>query len=186
MHYIYIPGLGDNYDRYRASGLRDWPKRRKDVTAELVPMHWSDRSETYEQKFARVEAAIAAVPADQPVTLVGESAGGSMALAVFHKHAARVSRCVTVCGKNRGAQTLGDFYRQRTPVFPESVERTDAIIPILSDDELQRICVVYSKRDKRIRAADSVIDGARTNVRGTPGHLFSIFWVIFRPKGKIW
>ncbi|MCA9180530.1 MAG: alpha/beta hydrolase, partial [Planctomycetales bacterium] len=137
MQYIYIPGLGDNYDRYRASGLRDWSKRRKGVTAELVPMRWSDRSETYGQKFARVEAAIAAVSEDEAITLVGESAGGSMALAIFHKHATRISRCVTVCGKNRGADTLGAIYRQRTPTFFESVERTDAIIPKLSEDELR-------------------------------------------------
>lgn len=180
MRYLYIPGLGDHYDPLRRLGLRRW--RRYGMSVTLVPMRWSDRSESYQTKRARVEAALAAVPDGQKITLIGESAGGAVALAVFHAHADRISRLVTICGKNHGADTLWQGYRRRKPAFVAAVERADATLPMLSPAETARIVTVYSTGDRVVRPKDTRIHGAKAVELHSRGHLRTIAGVILRPS----
>ena len=186
MVYLYIPGLGDRYDWLRRLGLSRWARKKAGVSARLVPMRWANRGETYEEKRARVVAAIAAVDAAEEITLVGESAGGSMALAVFHEHSDRIKQLVTVCGKNHGASTLSPHYTRTAPAFPVAVAKANAILTSLTNEQCSRIRVLYSSGDHVVGRRDSEIPGAELTDFHIRGHFRAIAHVILSPSKLIW
>ena len=80
--YIYVPGLGDGYDGFRRFGLWLW-SLRPGVQTHLESMHWGDVDETAEEKIDRVTTVINTVASNVDIVVVGESAGGSIALAAY-------------------------------------------------------------------------------------------------------
>lgn len=177
IHYIYIPGLGDRFDFLRRLMLVSWRVRGAWVT--FVPMRWSDNAETAEQKYTRVAKAIEQASGDE-VVLVGESAGGAMVLWAFSRHVQSVDRVVTVCGYNVGAANIEQSRRQHHPAFhPVSVEAEKAVRKLSANDR-QRITTIYSTRDTTVTPEHTRIDGAREVVLRTPGHFWSIVYVLIK------
>ncbi len=174
-HYIYIPGFGGHFDILRRAALRRWEKDGAKAT--LVPMHWSDKTETYEQKCERVEQ-VMDESGDDEVVLVGESAGGAMALYVYALHHARIKHVVTVCGYNHGAEDVIQFQRRRHPAFYPLLVELDKKLPTLSPDMRQRITTMYSRRDRVVEVKHSYIKGAHAIELPTPGHFLSIGYVL--------
>ena len=74
---LYIPGLGDKYDGFRSFGMKIW--QLFGINAQLVPIKWYDK-ETLDSKLKRIEKAINEIDNKYNITLVGESAGASIAL----------------------------------------------------------------------------------------------------------
>lgn len=174
-HYIYIPGFGDRFDVLRRLALR-----RQDVPGvqtTLVPMHWSDRAEVYEQKYERIARTISSSNSDE-IVLVGESAGGAMALYAFSRQHTRVKYVTTLCGYNHGAEDIVQFQRRRHPAFYPLLLDLDEIVSNLPVPMRQRITTIYSLRDRVVEPRHSRIQGVRAVELSTPGHLFSIGYVL--------
>lgn len=171
IHYIYIPGLGDRFDPLRRAALQRW--KRRDVQVTLVPMRWADNTETYEQKYARVVAVITQAAAQKTI-LVGESAGGAMALLTFCRQQQAVHSVVTVCGYNKGAAEIGQGYRRSSPALYPLLRELDKVLPGLPTAARQRITTIYSLHDSVVSPRHSQVDGAHETVLRTPGHLFTI------------
>ena len=171
QHFIYIPGLGDSYDPVRQFFLKTW-RLRGDVSTELVSMHWSS-GESYESKVRRVQKAIGRAPKDAEVVLVGESAGGAVAVAVC---AATNLRCVTVCGKNLRVSTIGDGYSSKNIALKPAVAAVDKLHEA-ADLPVDRIRVLYSQFDQTVHPDDSKIPGAQTRRFKIPTHMLAIAWI---------
>ncbi len=179
-HYIYIPGLGDRLDPLRRLALQRWRGPNAQVT--LVAMRWADKTETYEQKYARIAEVIKRSDG-QKIILVGESAGGAMALLAFSRHMEQVSGVVTICGYNHGASDIGQMYRRRNPALHSLLLKTDEIVRQLSSEARQRVTVMYSDHDNTVTAKHSRINGTREIVLHKPGHFMNIGRVLARgPK----
>lgn len=171
IRYIYIPGLNDRFDFLRRLALRRW--ETENAKATLVPMRWSDKSETYEQKYQRLEDVITMYKDDE-IVLVGESAGGPMALLALLKLEPQISQVITICGYNHGADDIEPYRRRNNPAFYAMVRMTDALLPKLTSEIKAKIITVYSRRDHVVAPEHSRIEGSRELALDLKGHTLTI------------
>ena len=177
-HYIYIPGLGTAINGLRRLGLLTWRLRGRSVS--MVPMNWDDADEPYQDKLRRVVDEIK-VHSDRPIILVGESAGGPIAVQALLAESERVSSVRTYCGYNSGAQHIHDIQRQTHPAFVEIVRRNDADMAAIQA-EADRITTVYSTLDRMVAPERSRIIGARVLRMRVPIHQLAIAYAILTCK----
>jgi pimeloyl-ACP methyl ester carboxylesterase len=167
-HIIYIPGLGDHYDGGRRLALRGW--EAFGIKAELVPMQWYDGA-SYEDKFNQVVAAIQRAQLDgRKVTVIGESAGGSMAINV----AARVPsihKLITIGGVASPTMPVAASTLRKSPAFKDSIRELDTSLSQLDSGSA---IVVRAAFDPIVHRKYSHIDGARDHPLPTVGHLTTI------------
>ncbi len=178
IHYVYIPGFGGHFDGARQNALGRW--KTETTRATFVAMHWLDKTETFEQKYERIVAVIASIPDEHEIHLVGESAGGAMALYAFLQQRDRVVSLTTVCGYNHSADGIGLSVRIGHPAFYPLVQNVDAEIKTLTDSGRHRITTLYSRHDYVVRSRYTHIEGARDIVLGTPGHFLTIARVLLQ------
>jgi len=170
-HIIYIPGFGDHFDLLRRLVLKRW--RSADVRVTFVPMRWNNRQEAYEQRYERVAEAIGQAKGDE-IVLVGESAGGAMAMFAFSRQLKQVSRVVTICGYNHGAAGVHQIHKRRHPAFYYMMPVVDEVVEHFSADARSRITTLYSARDRLVIPEHSRIGGANEVVLHTRGHSLNI------------
>ena len=176
-HVVYIPGFGDHFDSLRRLALRRWQGRDTKVT--FVPMRWSDKNETYQTKYDRVIQGIEHVDADE-IIVVGESAGGAMALYTFSHNLARIDRVITICGYNHGAVDVHHNHQRAHPAFYQLMPLVDEVVADFTPANASRIMTIYSTRDRIVTAEHSRIAGAHEHVLRTPGHFISIASCLLR------
>ncbi len=177
-HLIYVPGLGDSYDRFRKKALKLW--RLFGVSTELVAMDWSDRVLQFEDRFKRVEAAIEqAVKNGYKVSLIGESAGGSMSLNVLAEHP-DLHKVITLAGVDNPNTEIAHWRRQQTPGFVVSVHK---LAESVSNLPLQKIHTISALYDETVHHKNSVVAGAHNHRWLSFGHLVTILLAltIFSP-----
>ena len=172
-HYIYIHGFGDSYNWLRRIALRRWNSPGMHVT--LVPMNWKSKTETFEQKYERIAKLI---NTNEETVLVGESAGGAMALLAYMRRYDHVQALVTVCGYNHSADNIGQQYRRANPAFYPLVQEVDRSLPELIRKE--HISILQGKNDSVVAAKYGRIAGAREMELPTRGHFASIGYVLLK------
>lgn len=168
-HYIiYVPGLGDSYDAGRRLALRGW--RLWGVRTELVPMRWYD-GRPFQEKQERVLTAIQrAQDKGYAVSLIGESAGGSMAVNVAALTPS-LQALVTVCGVNSPAAPVSPRTLRRAPGFDESIRRLSVSLPQLP---LEKTHVVRAWYDPIVGSQYTRLEGAHNHRLWSIGHLPTI------------
>jgi len=180
-HYVYIPGFNDRFDFLRRLALLRWKSRTSNVS--FVTMRWSNKTEGYEQKYARVHEAINRIH-DGEIILVGESAGGAMALLGFAYNLESVSNVITICGYNHGSTDIHEAYRRNKPAFYDTSRDAETALETLSVDSRRRITTIYSLADRVVAPTHSRIDDAHQVILDTKGHLRSIIRVLLKgPNG---
>lgn len=171
-HYIYLPGFGDHFDLFRRLVLRlKWQDQKTRVT--FVPMQWANRHETYEQKYQRVETAVIDAVGDE-ITVVGESAGGAMAMLALSRNSEKIRGVVTICGYNHGAADVHPIHKLRHPAFPELMPVIDKIVDGFDPKTRAQITTIYSTLDSVVEPQHSIIEGAKAVVLQKPGHFSNI------------
>lgn len=176
---IYIPGLGDGYDRARQLAVRYWNSDA--VTVCFVAMKWSRKTESFEQKYERImEVARVARQTNEKIVLVGESAGGAMALYTLRQAGSAIDYVVTVCGYNHGASGLARYHETAHPAFYALMPRVDEIVGTMTADERRKITTVYSRLDRVVTPDHTLIVGADARSSTIPGHGLSIAWMLVR------
>ena len=183
IHIFYIPGLGDNYDRFRKAVMRGWRKPKVQVT--LISMNWRDRDETYEQKLRRIQSDIRKSSAER-IVLIGESAGGAMAVSEGLRSGTKVNKVITLCGKNIRADRLAPSLALRNPAFKDALVSSDkAVTTMNAEKDGKRFSVFYSPFDPMIWLKDTKLPGATMIKLPTSGHFFSIVFAITILKRRI-
>lgn len=171
-HYIvYIPGLGDNYDALRRFLLFFW--RLYGVRVEYVSMKWYD-GRPYNEKYKRVTAAIQNAQAlGYTVSVIGESAGGSMAMNVFARNE-KLHRLVSLCGVNSYTTPISPRIFQRGPAFKESVSILNASQADVVKTRVQRITSITARYDPVVPIKSNIIPNARQVTVWSMGHFTTI------------
>lgn len=169
LHILYLSGFGDNFDSFRLRALRWW--RFRNVTVELVPMKWD--SGTFEQKLARIDRAIDHAK-DKRIVILGESAGGSMAVHVAARRS-DVYKVMTLCGKNSHPETVGQDYYDRSPAFQTSMDRLDESIARLSVRQREQFVSIHPFTDAVVPVKDTLLAGCRRVRLWSFGHTLTIF-----------
>lgn len=179
-HYIiYISGLGDHYDTVRAFFLRLW--YIYGVKTRLVPMQWYGDG-SYEQKVRQIKQAIsAAQQAGYAVSLIGESAGASIALNVAAA-TPTLHRVVTLAGVNSSVMPISPVTRRRSPAFDVSAMNIGASLKLL---DISRIHTISAASDSIVPARYSTIPGAHNHRIWSVGHIATIILSISLLSGYI-
>ncbi len=168
---IYLPGLGRKNDGFRQFALGLWPRK---YNAQFLPMNWTDKNETYQQKKQRVLDAISA--AEGQVILIGESAGAAIGIVVASENPD--IKLVTLCGKIGGAASTGQEYYDRVPTFRELLPAADRARDGLDDESKKRIVTVRAFKDIFLSLRDTTIPGVKQIVLPSIGHLPTIIIAI--------
>lgn len=170
LHIIYVPGFGDRYDVIRRPLFNCW--RIYGITTEFVPMNWRS-AESYTDKLARIDGAIDRAKGKR-IVLIGESAGGSMVVAMHAKRYRELHQSTTISGKNRhGATVAPRFYRQYV-AFRDAMGAADTATSNFDDEALRKFVSFYPLLDGVIPIQDASLPGARIIRLYSVGHLFTI------------
>lgn len=171
-HYIiYIPGLGDRNDGIRRFLLRFW--RVFGVRTELVPMQWNDGS-PYQEKYNRVVLAIKEAKAQGfEVSIIGESAGASMAMNVFASSSS-LHRMVSLCGVNSPNAPIAPHIFAKSPAFEESVGNLQASRESVICDRKDQVSSVTALIDTTVPVGVNRISHVRNIRVPSIGHVVTI------------
>lgn len=165
---IYIPGLNDRADVARRYALKLW--RLHGVKALLVPMRWYG-NEPYSKKKIRILEAIDKVEKQgYTVSLIGESAGASIAINIAAEHPS-LHALATIAGVASPNATVSPSIYARSPVFKESMQNLQTSLYQLQPNN---IITFSAKRDSVVNKKYSVINGATNITLPTAGHFFTI------------
>ena len=183
-HYIlYLPGLGDHYDIGRRFLLKCW--QLYGVRTQLVPMHWRDGNR-FEDKLTRLGKIIEEKHAQgYKVTLIGESAGGSMALHAYAAYGEKLFRVMTVCGKNTQPQDVSPHLYRKNQSFKTSMFLVDEAISSLTKAQRQAFVSVYPFKDGTVPIRETLIPDCQHVRLWSFGHLTSIAFALTLASGLI-
>lgn len=165
---LYIPGLGDHYDAGRSWALKMW--KLWGVEVNLLPVKWYD-GKTYAEKLQLVASAIRdAEGKGYKVTLIGESAGASLALnaaAVFPD----IHRIVLIAGVNSAKLPISPHLKKRSPSFAESARMLGTSLGVIDSGKIHTIKGLI---DSVVSPRYNDIPGASSHTIFSFGHLMTI------------
>lgn len=166
---LYIPGLGDHYDGGRSFALWFW--RIYGFNVQLVPVKWYGGG-TYKEKLALVtQRANNAITKGYEVTLIGESAGASLALNAAAQ-LPRLHRVILVTGVNSSKVSISPRIQRRSPSFVASSKAiTDSLVKITPG----KIHTIRALVDGTVSPRFNDIPGAHKHLMWSIGHLPTIF-----------
>jgi pimeloyl-ACP methyl ester carboxylesterase len=171
QYILYIPGLGDGYDPFRRKALRLWSIFS--VEARLIPMQWFG-DEPYDAKYQRASAMIADLAkTGVKITLIGESAGGSMAINLFASHP-QVTNLVTIAGVNQATTPVASHTLRHGPSFAMSRQLITKSLAQISDSRRRHIYTVSALIDTVVAARHSRIPKAHNRRVWSVSHLYTI------------
>lgn len=155
-HYVYLPGLGDGlFNQIRRTMLIGWKLRSIDVS--FVALNWADKDELHTAKYNRALMHVKQYE-DRKLILIGESAGGSMAIRLFLESDTKIDDVITVCGYNHGAKYIDKRHDHVHPAFIPNVEKVDELLRTCDMGKLGSITSYYSP-------ADGTVGFARTKLK---------------------
>jgi pimeloyl-ACP methyl ester carboxylesterase len=171
-HIIYIPGLGDHKPDIQLRFLKRWS--RYGVETHFQQVNWYD-DEPFESKLKRVLDSIDKFASQGQVSLIGVSAGASLALAAYSARTQQVNSVVYICGKLQNPGGVNESYFQKNPAFRKSVFSAPGNIDNLSKGDKAKMLTIHAFKDTVIPTRDSKIPGVHDKTIPAIGHVFSIF-----------
>jgi pimeloyl-ACP methyl ester carboxylesterase len=163
---VYIPGLGDDSDMFRRRAVRLWSIWGVKVV--FVPMNWDNEKELA-PKQARLDQAITkAKKQGYKVSLVGESAGSTVAISAAAKYDLRI---VTICGVNSPNMHIAPRTQRRAPALTKALNQVKYSFETLDLLEVNTITALY---DGIVSPKYAVIKGAHNHRIFSLGHGFTI------------
>ncbi|RYF29287.1 MAG: hypothetical protein EOO17_02015 [Chloroflexi bacterium] len=172
-HYIiYLPGLGDHWDAPRRWALKLW--RIFGVQTELVPMQWYD-GKSYDEKLDRVLSSIdRAAAAGYDISLIGESAGASMASNVAVRRTAQLHRVVTLCGVVYPQADVSPVIYGRSPAFKTSMSNLVNSIQTITSSDSPDFRVITALYDPVVDHRQNILHAKKPIRVWSVGHLTTI------------
>lgn len=176
-HIIYIPGLGDTtYPHMQRLMLRTW--RIYGVYGHFHLIGWNN-AESFDDKLAGILQEIDdLVKAGHIVSLLGASAGASMALHAFAKRKDKLAGVVLVCGELGSAVDIEPSYYEENPAFEPSMRRLPAALETLTGDDRLRIMSIHPLYDETVPIKDTQLEGARMFTSVSFGHAVTIVFTL--------
>lgn len=141
----------------------------------MIPMNW--QKGTFAQKLLAVEDAIERA-GDKHVVLIGESAGGSMALHAYARHPRAVKRVVTLCGKNSHPETVGERYLQYSPAFKGSMDHLNESLSQLTARQMASVVSIHPLYDHIVPVRETLLPKCRRIRVPLVGHMAVIILLI--------
>ncbi len=179
---IVVPGLGDEDALNRlAPVVRRWEDNETKVS--IFQSKWSDK-ENYSDKAKRLKELFEEdLGADTCV--VGYSAGGSLANALFGADAA-VKRLVLISSKLKGSDTVGEKFQKRAPALLETVRQSEETTSIMTDRDKRKLVCLVPLFDEVVYKKDMKINGVEIKTIPAGFHALAIaFALAFMTRGLL-
>ena len=170
IHIIYLPGFGGKYDNARLKILRWW--RFRNVTVEMIPLRWEQG--TFEQKIAAIDRAIDRA-AGKRIVLLGESAGGSMAVHMYARRPDDLHRVMTLCGKNSHPETVSQQLLDYSAAFKTSMEKLPQSGAELTREQKANFVSIHPLYDTVVPVHETTLPGCKQVRLWAVGHFIVIF-----------
>ena len=174
---LYIPGFGGERDaNIQIKALKKWQKL--DVEVHFMPIDWAD-GEPFESKLERTIKQIEELYGRYgKISLVGVSAGASLAINAYVEMRDAVSGVVFICGKLRNPEGVNERYFAGHPAFRKSVFAGGANVENLTKQDKAKMLTLRSLFDGLIPAHDSRIPGVKKKFIPMVTHAPTIFLAI--------
>ncbi|MFZ2544899.1 MAG: hypothetical protein WAW80_02905 [Candidatus Saccharimonadales bacterium] len=169
IHILYISGMGDKYDSLRLRVLKKW--RFKNVSVELVPMKWA--TGMFERKIAKIEQAIDRASGKR-IVIIGESAGGSMAVHMYARRPDDLFKVMGLCGKSSHPETVDQHYYDHSPAFRTSMDLLNDSIAKLTVHQKRNFISVYPIYDPTVPVKETLLEGCKKVRLPAVGHFITI------------
>lgn len=178
MHVIYVTGLGDTrkYGQ-RLAVLLLW--RLYGFAPHFFESGWGNKAESFEDKLSRLLTLIDELTRKhQTVSIVGVSAGASLALHAYAVRTDKVHKVVCISGKIHHPEKMHSRIMEHNPAFKDSMYALPRSLSELSLADRRRIRSVYSDGDRTVPMEDSMIKDAEMELVGHKSHAPTIAYEI--------
>jgi len=170
---IYITGLGDHHPTLQSLAIKGWNIFRG-ISPELFQNNWSDKR-SFQEKRDRLLARIDELAGQgYIVSLVGTSAGASMALTAFALRKKDISGVVCICGKINRPESVSKAYYAANPAFKESMYQLGDRLKELNARDKRKIVSIHPLYDQTVPVKDTYIEGVKSSRIPTVFHVPSI------------
>jgi esterase/lipase len=173
---IIIPGLGD-YVGITRQMVAGWKK--KGLLPIIYRANWFNQ-ENLETKLNNLKVFVDKESANNnKVSVIGCSAGGSLALNLFLARGDLINKVISVCGRLKKGDYKGfrsfETRSKNSKAFEESVISLEEEIDNLTHDQLERIMTINPLfGDELVPSDTAIIYGAKNTTIPTIGHTISI------------
>lgn len=163
-HYaIIMPGLGDHGARLEYL-TRGWEKNYGIIPViHLVP--WEKREESFQQKLDRLGEVVTDLKNRGDISLIGASAGGSLAFNGLLEFPDKVKNAIDLCGRlTKGSEKGYRSFQRRAgnhPAFAESIERFERVVSGLSPELKKRMLITRGWFDELVPEETLTISGIK-------------------------
>lgn len=182
---IIIPGLGDDVPRNRKlieNAVSQWPA---EFTPIITSVLWRD-GETFEPKLERILALVDLLLQKGVISVLGTSAGASMAFNVFAERRNRLNKAVNVCGRLcEGNHRIRSLERRAgtSIAFKQSVLAFQKVEPTFTTEERSRMMTIRPRfGDELVPHDTSYLKGANNRWIYTAEHGLSIYLALRHPQ----
>lgn len=169
---IYVTGLNDRNVAFQKRAVSWW--RIYGVEPILFQTNWTDKKSFSE----KLDSLLALIDhheiSGQKVSLVGVSAGASMAVAAYSRRGEAIHGVAFICGKLRRPEAVGVNYYLKNPAFREAMNTLNQNIASLTKQERARILSTHPLFDETVVITDTFVDGAKKVILPTLFHVPSI------------
>jgi predicted peptidase len=159
-HVIYLPGVGDHKNSpIQTKALEKWRKFGLEPHFQLI--NWNS-SESFESKLGQIIKIVDELSSqNHTISLVGASAGASMAMNIYSARKGKISAVVLICGKINRPETLGVNYKTQNPALLDSVTASAKNAKNLNDQDKAKMLTILPIFDEIVAKSDGVIPGVK-------------------------
>lgn len=174
-HVIIIPGLGNNISRH-IWATNDWKKWG--VVPHVFDTRWRTEERGFQEKRERATALVDSLTnKNNMISLVGNSAGSSLALNIFGMRKKQITKVVINCGRVRDGDWPWFSFNQATassPSFRESVLQAQEMEKTFTPADRIKIMTLRPLFDEVVPPFTVPIQGAQNNIIYSVEHSLSI------------
>ena len=184
---IIIPGLSGETKSLEFF-TRNW--RKNGVEPIIYPIIWRD-DESFDLKMKELRKFIVNLTKDKSkISIIGCSAGGSMALNIFLENPDVIDRAVNICGRIRKGNQVGfrsfEFRSRTSYAFAESEKSFENKEKSLSKDQREKIMTIRPLFGDELVPSNTVgVEGSKNIRVPTIEHTLSIYMTLFVFKKRI-
>lgn len=173
---IYIPGFGDSRPWGQPTILKLW--RVWGCEVHYSPVNW-DNNEPFEQKLTKLLELIDKLTSSgRTISLVGISAGATMAMNVYAARNNQIHRVVFICGKLLYPETVSESYFKIHPAFRKSVFGADTNFKKLDKADKAKMLSMFALADNTVPVRASKLPGVRWKRILALGHILAFYIAI--------
>lgn len=174
-HVIFLQGLGDNKPNRVGLNCLAWLWGKQGLKITVCHIGWAD-SEPFNLKLDRLIKDIDSLYSQHAeVSLVGTSAGASLALNAYSLAQEKIHRLVYISGKLRNPENVNPRYFKKNPAFKQSLYLSEANFQKLTDQDKRKMLYLHALRDTLVPPKLNKPTGIRSRAVLAFGHVVGIF-----------